>query len=299
MDMNLNTIVNKSNGHDSHLLDAAGITLEEGDTSRKSLLFNLQSSLDPERLVKIFFRHLNRLLPCQGLRYRNLAEGIELQQGEEGVNRADYTLTLGEEDLGEVRFSRRKPFSHEELRQMEVLLASLVLPMRNAIHYRTALEAASIDPLTGLQNRRSLVDNLKREMSRARRESQPLAMMVIDIDSFKRINDEISHLAGDQVLTQIAGLLARAVRRSDMVFRFAGDEFVLLLPNMDREGTKILSSRIRKLLRNTHCTYGDHHISVSLSIGAAILDEKMGADEFFEAADLDMRCEKAGKHGRI
>ncbi len=68
---------------------------------------------------------------------------------------------------------------------------------------------------------------------------------------------------------------------------------------MDREGTKILSSRIRKLLRNTHCTYGDHHISVSLSIGAAILDEKMGADEFFEAADLDMLCEKAGKHGRI
>lgn len=298
MDIKLNPIANLSNGHGRHLLDAARFWPEEGDASGNHLLFALQSSLDPERLLKIFFRHLNLLLPCQGVRYWHAEEEIDLHQGVEGEHRANYSLSLGDERLGEIRFSRRKRFSKEELRQMETLLASLVLPMRNAIHYHTALQAASLDPLTGLKNRRSLVDNLAREISRSRRESQPLALMVVDIDWFKRINDEISHLAGDQVLAQVAALLARAVRRSDMVFRFAGDEFVLLLPNMDQEGAKILSSRIKEVVKKTVCTYGEHRIKVSLSIGTAILQESMGPDEFFEAADLDMLCEKAEKHGR-
>ncbi|WP_456408325.1 GGDEF domain-containing protein [Thiolapillus sp.] len=296
--MNLYPTANFYKDHSSRLLDAATMTHEKQDTGRKGLLFALQSSLDPERLLKIFFQHLNLLVPCQGMRYRCAEKGIDLHQGYEEEHRADYSLTLAEERLGEVRFSRRKHFSGEELRKMETLLASLVLPMRNAIHYHTALQAASHDPLTGLKNRRSLMDNLAREISRSRRETQPLALMVIDIDSFKRVNDEISHLAGDQVLAQVAGLLAKAVRRSDMVFRFAGDEFVLLLPNMDQEGAKILSSRIRKAVQNMVCSYGEHQINVSLSIGSAILQEKMGAEDFFEAADLDMLCEKAEKHGR-
>lgn len=296
--MNHNTIANMTSGNDSHLLNAARSLLEKEDTSRKGLLFALQSSLDPERLLKIFFRHLNMLLPCQGLSYRYGEEEIDLHQGKEGEHRADYSLTLGEERLGEIRFSRRKRFSGEELRKMETLLASLVLPMRNAIHYHTALQAASVDPLTSLKNRRSLMDNLAREISRARRESQPLALMVIDVDSFKRINDEISHLAGDQVLVQIARLLASTVRRSDMAFRFAGDEFVLLLPNLDQEGANTLSSRLRKAMKKMRCTYGEHQISVSLSIGSVILQEEMGPEEFFEAADLDMLCEKAEKHAQ-
>ncbi|WP_457670025.1 GGDEF domain-containing protein [Thiolapillus sp.] len=296
--MNFHTTANIYSSNSRRLLDVAKMAQEKQDAGRKGLLFALQSSLDPEQLLKIFFQHLNLLVPCQGMRYRNVEKEIDLRQGHEEQHRADYNLTLAEERLGEVRFSRRKHFSAEELRKIEILLASLALPMRNAIHYHTALQAASRDPLTGLKNRRSLMDNLAREMSRSRRENQPLALMVIDIDSFKQINDEISHLAGDQVLAQIAGLLAKAVRRSDMVFRFAGDEFVLLLPNMDQEGVRVLCSRIRKAVENMRCSYGEQQIGVSLSIGSAILQEQMEPEEFFEAADLDMLCEKAEKHGR-
>ncbi|WP_456418149.1 GGDEF domain-containing protein [Thiolapillus sp.] len=296
--MNFHTTANIYSSNSRRLLDVAKMAQEKQDAGRKGLLFALQSSLDPEQLLKIFFQHLNLLVPCQGMRYRNVEKEIDLRQGHEEQHRADYNLTLAEERLGEVRFSRRKRFSGEELRKIEILLASLALPMRNAIHYHTALQAASRDPLTGLKNRRSLMDNLAREMSRSRRENQPLALMVIDIDSFKQINDEISHLAGDQVLVRIAGLLAKAVRRSDMVFRFAGDEFVLLLPNMDQEGVRVLCSRIRRAVENMRCSYGEQQIGVSLSIGSAILQEQMEPEEFFEAADLDMLCEKAEKHGR-
>jgi len=295
VNMNLYTTANV---YSNRLLDAAKVMHEKQDTDRKGLLFALQSSLDPERLLKIFFQHLNLLVPCQGMRYRNGEKGIDLHQGHKEAHQAEYNLTLADEWLGEVRFSRRKQFTSEELGRMETLLASLILPMRNAIHYHTALQAASHDPLTGLKNRRSLMDNLAREISRAKRETQPLALMVIDIDWFKRVNDEISHLAGDQVLAQVGALLAKTVRSSDMVFRFAGDEFVLLLPNMDQEGARVLRSRIRKAAKQLRCTYGDHQISVSLSIGSAVLQEQMGSEELFEAADLDMLCEKAEKHGR-
>ena len=299
MNMNLDTAANISSERNRHLLNVATMMYEMEDASRKGLLFALQSSLDPEQLLKIFFRHLNMLVPCQGMSYRYAEKDVCLQQGSEEKHCAYYHLSLEEEQLGEVGFSRSKEFSGEELHEMEMLLASLVLPMRNAIHYHSALQAACLDPLTGLNNRRSLMDNLAREIGRARRESQSLALLVIDIDSFKRINDEISHLAGDHVLAQVADLLVEAVRCSDMVFRFAGDEFVLLLPNMDQEGVKVLISRIRKAVEKMGCSYGEHEISPSLSIGSAILQEQMEPEELFEAADLDMLCEKARKHGRL
>jgi len=298
VNVNLNATANISSERNGRLLDVATMMYEMEDASRKGLLFALQSSLDPEQLLKVFFQHLNMLVPCQGMSYRYAEKGIYLQQGSGEKHCAYYCLTLEEERLGEVGFSRSKKFSAEELREMEMLLASLVLPMRNAIYYHTALQAASLDPLTGLNNRRSLMDNLAREIGRSRRESQSLALLVIDIDSFKRINDEISHLAGDHVLAQVAGLLVEAVRCSDMVFRFAGDEFVLLLPNMDQKGVKVLISRIRKAVEKMDCSYGEHEISPSLSIGFALLQEQMEPEGFFEAADLDMLCEKARKHGR-
>ncbi len=282
-----------------HVLETeTAVDSPEEELIRKHFLFELQSTLNLEQLMAIFFRQLNSILYCQGLDYRHESMRIFLQQGNRGRHRAEYRLTIGKEDLGEIRFSRHHPFTGDELRKMEILLGALILPTRNALHYQQALEAASVDPLTGLKNRRSYVDNLEREISRARREEQPLGLMVIDIDRFKQVNDDIGHLAGDQVLAQVAAVLRQTVRRSDMVFRFAGDEFVLLLPNIKPHGVRILRSRIRKAVAGLDCVYGDHRIKVSLSIGAAILDDSMDGEALFEAADLDMLCEKAGKHGK-
>lgn len=282
-----------------HMLETATAVEPPGEELiKKHFLFELQSTLNLEQLLAIFFRHLNNILSCQGLDYRHESMRIFLRQGNRGRHRAEYRLNIGKEDLGEIRFSRRRPFTDTELEKMEILLGALILPIRNALHYRQALEAASVDPLTGLKNRRSYADNLEREISRARRERQPLGLMVIDIDWFKQINDDIGHLAGDQVLAQVAAMLRQTVRRSDMVFRFAGDEFVLLLPNIKPHGVHILRSRIRKAVAALDCVYGDHLIKISLSIGAAILDDSMDGEALFEKADLDMLREKAEKHGK-
>ncbi len=266
------------------------------ESARIRLLFELQSTLNIEQLLAIFFRHLKESVPCQHLVYLHEELDITVEQGSSARHRAEYQLTVASENLGKIRFHRRRPFSEEELERIETLLGTLILPIRNAIHYQQALRAASRDPLTGLKNRRSFEDNLEREISRARRENQSLGLMVVDVDWFKRINDEIGHLAGDRVLTEVAGALRKSVRRSDMVFRFAGDEFVLLLPNINERGVRILKNRLQNAISQLDCTHGGRTLPVSVSIGAAILDKGMNGRQLFEAADLDMLCNKEKHH---
>jgi len=262
----------------------------------KRLLFDLQSTLDTEQLLSLFFQHLKTALPCQQLVFSNKETGLSVRVGTSARHCADYQLKVAGEDLGTIRFHRRKPFSEAELERIETLLSALMLPLRNALHYQLALQAASRDPLTGLNNRRAFGEHLEREISRARRENQSLGLMVLDIDWFKRINDEIGHLAGDQVLVEVAAALKQNIRRSDMLFRFAGDEFVLLLPNISERGLEVLRTRLQDAVSNLRCTHRECNIPVSVSIGSSLLGSNMEGKELFEKADLDMLTNKEKKH---
>ncbi len=285
MEGQLDSILEKRNA------PVTAIPLPEGEARPRvgaQLLFELQSTLELEQLLTIFFRHLQDELPCQALHYRHEPMGLEVRLGRAANHSAEYQLRVAGERLGSIRFQRRRPFSEPELERIETLLSALMLPVRNALRYRQALQAAYLDPLTGLKNRRSYEDNLEREISRARREGQSLGLVVVDIDRFKAINDGIGHLAGDQVLIEVARALRGAVRRSDMVFRYAGDEFVLLLPNVRRDCIDRLLERLERAVSGLRCRYGDQEIRVTASLGAAILEEGMDGDALFAAADLDM-----------
>ncbi|MBD5633515.1 MAG: GGDEF domain-containing protein, partial [Candidatus Eremiobacteraeota bacterium] len=128
--------------------------------------------------------------------------------------------------------------------------ASIVLCMllyETAAMYRGLLELASIDPLTGLQNRRTLGADLGVLIERQRVASSGLAMLVIDLDHFKSINDEYGHAAGDDVLRSIADIIRSAVfRPGDMTARYGGEEFVVVLPNTSLAGARAVAERIRQ-----------------------------------------------------
>ena len=117
--------------------------------------------------------------------------------------------------------------------------------------------------------------------------------MVLDVDHFKAINDHHGHLAGDQVLSRVAGLLRDNVRKSDLVFRYAGDEFVLLLPNVRPEGLRVLRQRLEEALAEMDFHHNGRSIPVSLSMGAALLEADMDGEALFAAADQAMYEEKA------
>lgn len=157
--------------------------------------------------------------------------------------------------------------AREALRQKERALQRQLDD--NHILQQQLQEQANRDPLTGLFNRRYLDATMARELTRCQRESQPLSLLVMDIDHFKRINDEHGHPAGDEVLRQVAQLLARRARSSDVVCRYGGEEYVALLPNMTAHKALVRAEEYRSLLQAMPIAFEGKELHVTLSIGIA------------------------------
>lgn len=148
-------------------------------------------------------------------------------------------------------------------------------------------EQVITDPLTGLNNRRYLKEFLHREFERARRSGSPVAAIMLDIDHFKRINDDFGHAAGDFVLTELARLLEKNVRGSDMVCRYGGEEFMLILPDATLDGARLRAEHIRKLVKNLALMFQGQPLGmITASMGIALFpDHAEDADSLIRAAD--------------
>lgn len=152
---------------------------------------------------------------------------------------------------------------------------------------------ALTDALTGLPNRRNLEERLAAEVGRSARYGHPLAVLVIDVDDFKRINDTWGHHKGDEVLVWVARFLRSQLRTHDIVARTGGDEFVAVLPSTDREGADLLVARLHETLA-AMAGGADH--PVKLSVGAAALGPGTGdAAALLAAADRNMYASKGRK----
>lgn len=132
---------------------------------------------------------------------------------------------------------------------------------------------ATRDPLTKLRNRRELEECLDTELSRHARQREHLAVMFIDCDDFKIVNDTFGHDVGDLYLKHVAHHLNELTRKSDLAFRFAGDEFVVLLPNQLQEGAEIIAGRIREYLFENPLKVGDKEVPVAVSYGVVSTEQ--------------------------
>lgn len=152
---------------------------------------------------------------------------------------------------------------------------------------------ALTDPLTGLANRRNLDERLAAELSRAVRYGQPLAVICVDVDDFKRVNDTWGHAKGDEVLVWVGRFLRSQIRAHDIAGRIGGDEFVVVLPATDHHGAEAVAERLRRALADLTAgarAAGQSH-AVALSIGVAALvpgDAGMTGDQLLRAADEAM-----------
>ena len=161
-------------------------------------------------------------------------------------------------------FSR--PFVEERGREPD----GITMLGRSYNHLRSELASMVMnDPLTGCLNRRGFDQALEQTVSRAERRGGYLAVLAIDIDHFKAINDSIGHLAGDTVLHDLAGVLARSSRGGDIVGRVGGEEFVILLPDADIEMAAVVGERVRDAVRRHRFNTGRGDITVTVSVGIA------------------------------
>jgi diguanylate cyclase (GGDEF)-like protein len=138
--------------------------------------------------------------------------------------------------------------------------------------YKKMESLAKYDSLTNLHNRHSAMERVEIEMVRMGRTWKPFGIMILDIDNFKLINDTYGHLAGDEVLKNISKILKTGVRKQDIVSRWGGEEFFIMLPDTDLEGTAYLAEKIRLTIEQTPFIYQDKSILLTVTIGVAIYD---------------------------
>jgi diguanylate cyclase len=161
---------------------------------------------------------------------------------------------------------------------------------------RKARHFAYHDELTGLPNRALLADRLNQALVRAKRQDVPLALLLLDLDGFKHVNDRLGHGAGDQLLRQVAARLLSCIRGSDTACRYGGDEFVLLLPEVDGvEQASQVADKIRARLAIPYVVAG-YSITVTASVGVAVYPvDGLSKDALIERADVAMYLAKTAR----
>ncbi len=162
-----------------------------------------------------------------------------------------------------------------------------------------AEQLAVSDPLTGLPNRRALESVLAREVSRARRHKVPLSVALLDIDFFKRINDEHGHAVGDKALLHFAKLVRKRIRDVDIVSRYGGEEFLLLMPDTPLIGAEYGVNRLLAAMQATPLQLPQGPLTVGFSAGVAQWEQEETADAMIARADAAMYAAKAAGRGRV
>ncbi len=166
---------------------------------------------------------------------------------------------------------------------------------------KTLARLANLDPLTGVENRRSMDERLAQELARARRYKHPLSVLMLDLDHFKRVNDDFGHAVGDAVLVFLGQLLEEITRTCDMVHRYGGEEFVIIVPETGSKAAMLLGERIRAavIARSPTATEAGRQ---TLSIGIAGTDQwadEVEGTQLLYGADMALYRAKAAGRDRV
>jgi diguanylate cyclase (GGDEF)-like protein/PAS domain S-box-containing protein len=199
--------------------------------------------------------------------------------------RSGITVPIGDRGVMQGVSDRPDAFSPDDVRVMEILARHVYEEIRRVELEEELRQQAIRDPLTGLYNRRFLAEVLQREAARAERYRHPLALVLVDVDNFKDVNDRYGHLVGDEALRRVAKALRENIRRVDYIFRWGGDEFCVVLPETDERGAQEVARRFRE-------PFGPlaEDPVLRLTLGYAVWDPLTGplpsVDELFRRADL-------------
>ena len=217
------------------------------------------------------------------------------------VVRSGIAVPLRDEHgpVGHLAVFTRDPerrFGEDDLRRLEELTDRAGPAVENARRFREARQLADLDALTGLHNRRYFHETLVREVARAHRYARQLALVVLDLDGFKEINDRIGHLGGDAVLAEAAERMREVVRSADIACRVGGDEFAVIVPESGHESAQQLVVRIQHAVSSRPLAQAGR---VRVSAGIAELQPEDDSLRLFERADAQLYAAKESRRGGL
>lgn len=197
--------------------------------------------------------------------------------------------------------SRKEKFTDDEESLLSTIGNQVAVAAENARLYERTLELAREDGLTGLANRRHLMDLLIQEVGRACRYEMPLSILMLDLDRFKRFNDTYGHLKGDELLREFGNILKNSIRSTDIAGRYGGEEFSVILTNTSLKGAIVIAERIRKFVETLKITVNKDvpPQGITVSIGIAELAPGETHEDLLAAADAALYRAKEGGRNRL
>lgn len=266
---------------------------------RFSLAHNLQASLDLQTTLEMFVSNIKEMVKVSSLTYSNETLNKPIVIGKACKHSVAYNLAAEDIQLGNLEFTRGKHFLEAELAALETLIGALFFPLRNALLYQRAVACSMEDTLTHIGNRAAFNMNYERELKLAKRHSQPFAVLLIDVDYFKQINDNRGHVNGDRALQQIVNSVKNTLRETDQVFRYGGEEFVALLQNTDANDAKLIAERIRINVAMSPISLDKQELFCTISVGIGMLEADDTAESLIEKADSAMYTAKNTGRNRV
>lgn len=183
---------------------------------------------------------------------------------------------------------------------LSLITKGLALSLNNALAHDQLERIAALDPLTGVYNRRFGLQRLEEELSRVQRHAGPLALVMFDIDHFKRVNDTYGHLAGDRVIRRLAQVARASVRKGDVLVRYGGEEFLAVLPGARMADAGEIGERIRRMCEETVCYEQEREIRFTVSVGCAVFPDEgvVSTEDLLRRADQALYAAKSGGRNR-
>lgn len=214
---------------------------------------------------------------------------------------SDLASTNGTQVNGRAVSSAQKLRSGDDVRVGEAILRFLEGGDVDARCYEELYRLTVTDGLTGLHNKRYLMESLERETGRLRRYGRPVSLLLVDADHFKEVNDRLGHLGGDATLQRLARLLEACVRGEDLVARFGGEEFAVVLPETGHEGAMQAAERLRRHVESWEFSYQDtaYRVTVSVGVASAVGSDAPSPEALVAAADEKLYEAKGSGRNRV
>ena len=229
--------------------------------------------------------------------HRIARQDFVFSTGMGGPHRCEYRLSLEGHQYGTLTLHRRQRFSEEELTGIEMMLSGAICHIRNACQFIAIEQTALTDSLTGIGNKRALDEALQRASAMADRHGAPWSLILCDLDHFKLINDNHGHVVGDHILARTAEKLEQALRNSDTVYRFGGEEFAILLPHTNEQEARDVADRIRAAIESIRVDGGETPLTVTASCGVAMHLTDEQPEQWLARADEALyRAKAAGRN---
>ena len=203
----------------------------------------------------------------------------------------------GREVIGVLNAQKPEPhgFSLGDMDLFQAVANQVAAALENAQLYQRTKELSARDDLTGLFNRRHFFDNLEKEIQRARRYRRVFSLLMLDLDDFKGYNDTHGHLRGDEALKEVARLLLANSRRADVVGRFGGEEFVVLLPEINKQGAAVVAEKMRAAVEQYSFFGRETQPGGRLTVTLGLVTYPVDSEDGLELVDLADRALYAGK----